>query len=614
MKNLASCSASLLVIALLFLAFNLAWAPKLPQFRLDTSERKLYTLSPASQDAIAALDLPTDLYFFNSRYSANDLSPQQNYARRVEELLKAYASTANGRINLHILNPTPLSDDAYRAELYGLEAFNLPNNEKGYFGLVAVNPRHTIEVIPVFKPSREAFLEYDTSRLVYRMAHPQRPRIGFMSDLPMESAFDKRAQTPKKSWAVMREIRRRFDLMSLATDGDQIPKDLNTLMLVHPKYLSKQTLYAIDQFVLRGGKLLVFLDPLSELDAGHEVAQGLGIDKSSGLAILLSAWGLQMISGKVLGDSLYATSAVIVTGQPPQRLPTALTLPAQALNQADISTTGLTSMTLLSSGALKPVKTARTTLTPLLQSSENAMLFDVARLEQTADATQLMKEIEPRDARFTLAARVRGFAKSAFPEGIEGKKAGLKQAINIHVVVVADTDLLSDRMWLYNEKRQGKITTKSWSDNATFVLNTLDNLSGPQTQINLRTPELSSPPLNLLARLRKEADDNFANTASEVEQHLAQLERELANLRDTGIASDQNSQPKTNKDRLRLQKQLQQLKSQAYGPINDLTHRLTVINIMLIPLLLGCMAAGILLRRRHLLRKTRDLRPVPAIA
>lgn len=614
MKRLTSCFASLLVIALLFLAFNLAWAPKLPQLRLDTSTRSLYTLSPASVDTLAALDRPIDLYFFNSKHAANDLPPPQGYARRVEELLKTYASKANGQITLHVINPVPLSDDAYRADLYGLEAFKLPNGEKGYFGLVAVNNQHTIEVIAAFNPSREAFLEYEISRLVYRMAHPQKPRIGFMSDLPMESAFDERKQTPSKSWAVMREIRRRFDLMTLSTNSDQIPRDVNTLMLVHPKYLPKQTLYAIDQFVLRGGKLLVFLDPLSELDTGQEVASGMGIDKSSGLAILLNAWGLQMVSGKVLGDRRYATSAIMVTGQPPQRHPTALTLPAQALNQADISTIGLSNMTLLSSGALKPVKGARTTLTPLLQSSDNAMLLDVARLEQTSDVTQLMKEIEPHGEPFILAARVTGFAKSAFPEGLEGKKTGLKQTTHIHVIVVADTDLLSDRMWLYNEKNQGQTTTKSWSDNATFVLNALDNLSGPQTQINLRTPASSAPVEGRLTRLRREADETFAKSSKDVEQRRAQMERALMDLRGTGIASDQDSQHKTNKERLRLQKQLQQLRSEAYGPVDALTRRLTVINILLIPLLLACAAIGILLRRRSLFRNARHSRQAQARA
>lgn len=349
---------TLIVIALLFLAFNLVWALKLPNYRLDLSEKKIYTLSPSTDALLAELETPMDLYFFNASHPRKS-EALKSHGEYIALLLKAYESASKGNITLHLIDPEPFSEDEYKAQLLGLDS------KQGLFGLIGTRANQEPQKIERFDPAQVEFLEYEISHLIHNIARQEQPVIGLISGLAMNGSRNERNQEIAPQWQLLKEIRSHFNLMSLGSDISRIPGNVRTLMVVQPARLPQQTLFAIDQFVLAGGKLMMFVDPLDDLDSTAD---------TSGQQNLLAAWGVQMQANKVLADSRYATQVVLAVGQPPIRHPGALTLPRETMAQHDISTWGVDSVTLLNSGTLTPLKKSRTTFTPLIQSSGQARL------------------------------------------------------------------------------------------------------------------------------------------------------------------------------------------------------------------------------------------------
>ena len=487
MKKLMYSSAGLLVIALAFLAFNMLARVGLSDWRLDLTEQKLYTISAGTEKVLAEIEQPVELYFFYSDQASKDLPTLRNYAKRVEEMLKAYERAAEGKLKLHIVDPQPFSAEEDQAAEFGLQAIPLnAGGDKLYFGLAGRVGDGVPQAIPVFALDQEEFLEYDLSRLVQSLAKPERPVIGVLSGLPLNGGFDMQTRQPSQPWMVMEEIRQQFQIESLKAGIDQIPEKVSVLLLVHPKDLPEQSLYAIDQFVLRGGKLLAFVDPYSEIDSGMPMPGEEAASKTSDLPALFKAWGVQLLPDQVVTDGAYAMALSMGEGQRAVRHAAFLSLPRAALDQSDVSTAGLETLTLASAGILEPLAGAKSRFTPLLQSSVYAMPVDSKRLALLQNPEELIRELQPTGQRYAMAARISGPAETAFANGIEGRKDGLKSADNINVIVVADTDLLSDRMWVQVQDFFGQRMPQPWADNASFTINALDNLSGSDALISVR--------------------------------------------------------------------------------------------------------------------------------
>lgn len=609
MKKLMYSSAGLLLIALAFLAFNMVSGLALTNARLDLTEQKLYTISDGTRQILGELDEPINLYFFYSDKSAKDLVVLRNYARRVEEMLKAYAQAADGKIKLHIVDPEPFSEDEDKAAEFGLQA--VPAQQGGdaiYFGLAGTNSVDDHQVIPFFPLDQEEFLEYEVSRLVQSLAHPQRPVVGVLSGLPLNGGFDMQTQQPSSPWMVMEEIRQLFQIESLKPDVDQIPDKVSVLLLVHPKNLSEQTQYAIDQFVLRGGKLLAFVDPWSEADHAMPMPGEMGGEgKSSDLPALFKAWGFEMLPGKVLGDGAYAMSVSMGQGERPARHPAWLTLPRQALDPSDVATANLETLTVATAGILRPLEGAKTHFVPLIQSSEYAMPFEAQRFAMLRNPQELMGELNPSGDRYTVAARISGPAQSAFPDGIEGRKDGLKSADNINVIVVADTDMLSDRMWVQVQDFFGQRVPQPWADNSAFAINALDNLSGSEALISVRSRGRFTRPFTVVEDLQRQAEARFREQEQALKQRLSETEEKLASLQNQDPAKALELTPEQQatlqqfmQEKLRIRKELREVNYQLNADIEKLGRTLKFINIALVPLVL---TLGVLLlwawRRRR---------------
>lgn len=460
-------------------------------------------------------------------------------------------------INLHIINPAHFSEDAYKAGLYGL------NNKHGFLGLISTRDGLAAQRIESFSPDREALLEYEISHLITQLLRPGPPAVGLLSGLPTQETIE----------PLRRDLHRHFDLMELEPSADHVPSRIKTLMLVHPRRLSEQTLYAVDQFVLGGGKLLMFIDPLSEQLSKDAPSP-------SPLDGMLTSWGVNIQGGKILIDSTYAL---------PEHPLTTLTLPRRAMTTNDVSTWKLDSVTVSSSGALTPTVNSQTRFTPLLQSSEQSVLVG---------ADEPDSEVPLRGERHVIAARIEGPAYSAFPDGVGEQLPGLQKATQIHVVIVADTDLLSEDP-----------ESSANNSNNLFVLNTLDNLAAPDELSSIRPRTDANRSLQVLEAKRNAAANAYQTQANELVRRLAQTEKEWQRLNPPATALgtepvDTSTQLQAlNKERLRLPMELHALKTQAYASVNRLERNLKLLIIVPVPALLGLVAWGLYLwnRRRRVI-------------
>ena len=601
MKKLMYSSAGLLVIALAFLAFNMLARVGLSDWRLDLTEQKLYTISAGTEKVLAEIEQPVELYFFYSDQASKDLPTLRTYAKRVEEMLKAYERAAEGKLKLHIIDPQPFSAEEDQAAEFGLQAIPLnAGGDKLYFGLAGRVGDGVPQAIPVFALDQEEFLEYDLSRLVQSLAKPERPVIGVLSGLPLNGGFDMQTRQPSQPWMVMEEIRQQFQIESLKAGIDQIPEKVSVLLLVHPKDLPEQSLYAIDQFVLRGGKLLAFVDPYSEVDSGMPMPGEEAASKTSDLPALFKAWGVQLLPDQVVTDGAYAMALSMGEGQRAVRHAAFLSLPRAALDQSDVSTAGLETLTLASAGILEPLAGAKSRFTPLLQSSVYAMPVDSKRLALLQNPEELIRELQPTGQRYAMAARISGPAETAFANGIEGRKDGLKSADNINVILVADTDLLSDRMWVQVQDFFGQRMPQPWADNASFTINALDNLSGSDALISVRSRGRFSRPFEVVDELQRTAEVKFREQEAELQQRLAATEQQLASLQQSDdpaqspqlTPEQQATLQQFMAEKVRIRKELRDVRFQLNADIDALGRSLKLVNIALVPLLL---TVGVLL-------------------
>ena len=606
MKKLMYSGAGLLAIALAFVAFNLLSSQTITQARLDLTEQQLYSMSDGSRRIIDGLKEPVKLDFYFSDKAAKDLAPLRNYARRVEEMLRAYEREAGGKIRLQVIDPEPFSEEEDQAAESGLQA--VPLNQAGdqlYFGLVGKSGANNQQVIAFFSLDQEEFLEYELSRLLQGLSSPQHPVVGLLSALPMNGGFDPQTRQPTSAWMVLEEIRQQFQVESLKAGIDLIPEQVSVLMLVHPKGLPDATLYAIDQFVLRGGKLLVFVDPLSEADHSLPIMPGEPALRDSDLEPLFKTWGIRLLPEKVLADASYALS--VTAGGQQVRHPGWVSLPPAALAQDDVVSAGLEILTLGTAGILEPLADASTTFVPLLQSSTYAMPVDAERFANLVNPQALFSELQPTGERYTFAARLSGPAETAYPKGIEGIKDGLQKADSINVIVVADTDLLSDRMWVQVQDFFGQRITQPWADNATFTINALDNLSGSDALISVRSRGRFSRPFEVVTALQREAESSFRQKEEELQQRLAETDQKLAELQ-TNVDPEktleltpeqQATVQQFMQEKVKLRKELREVRFQLNADIESLGRSLKLLNIVLLPAVLTVLVLGVWWWRRR---------------
>lgn len=628
MQGLLRTRSGLIFIALaailLLLANNLLFSG----WRIDLTESKLYTLSDESRKVVSNLQEPLTLTLYFSQKGTAELPALRNYARRVQELLGEYANIAGDNIQFSVVDPQPFSEEEDAASAAGLQG--IPSGVRGdeiYFGLVGRDQHDNEEVIQFFQPDKEQFLEYELTRLVYKLSHPKQPRVGIISALSLNGGFDYMTQQQSPAWVVVQQIEDLFDIEWIPEDAEQIAGDIDMLLLVHPKGLSDATLLAVDQYALSGGKVLAFVDPMAEAESSP--AMMMPTSKRSDLEPLLSAWGVKLVEGKILGD--YANSMVVSMGnrQGPVRHIGLMGLGPESLNQGDVVLSGLESVNLSSVGILQPLDGATTTIEPMITSSAESAPLDASLWQTLRNPEDLMKGFVPTGEHYTLAARISGPAKTAFPDGIEIETSveneseadntsntetktetrkvasTIKSADTIHVVVVADTDVLSDRLWVQVQDFFGQRIVTPWADNASLLVNLLENLSGSAELINVRSRGRYSRPFTKVEDLRRDAEERFLEQQKNLEAKLSETESKLVELeraREGGdgsvLSAEQEAElKKFAEEKLKIRKELREVQHQLDQDIEALGSQLKFINIFLIPLLLvGLVVIGRKLR------------------
>ena len=608
----------LVVAAVLLLAVNALSNIVFKSARLDFTENKLFTLSQGTRNILANLDEPVTLKFYFSEKLATNIPPLAAYANRVRDLLEEYASLAKGKINLQVLNPEPFSEEEDQAVQYRLQG--VPVDAAGtllYFGLVATNATDEQETITFFQEDKEQSLEYDLSKLIYNLAHPKKKTVGLLSTLPMNSAAmnpfvqDPQAQQP---WMIVDVIRQTFNLINVETTATAIPDSVDILMLVHPKGLSDATLYAIDQFVLKGGRLIAFVDSWAEADNPMPDPQNpmasMMAPRNSDLKKLLDQWGVELVEHKFAADQKSAIRVSINNGMRPQSIDYLawLNLRDQNLSQADFVTASLKQLTLASSGILKSRNVEGINVVPLLETSDKAMAMDVGQLMMPNPAT-LLSSYTPGTEKLLLAARISGKVKSAFTQGKPGGgDAGLKEAKDpVNIIVVADTDMLTDKFWVNVQNFFGQRIAVPRADNGSFVVNALDNLSGSNDLISLRSRGLANRPFTKVQELQSEAEKNYLNKEKALQARLQETERKINDLQSKKQGSDalilspeqQQEIEKFRDEQVKTRKELRAVQHELRASIESLGGVLKFINIGLLPLMVMLAAIGMVFYRHR---------------
>lgn len=596
-KRIFFSTTGLLLTAAAFILVNLLASRLLPSQQLDLTQQRIYSLSQPSLQLLQEMTQPVELSLYFSAKAARQLPHVRRHARQVSELLRQYERLANGKIRLQLLEPEPFSSLEDQAGQLGLQPLLLPSGEQLFLGLAGSNQQGATDSIAFFALEQEQLLEYQISRLLQRLQQPEQVRVALLSSLDLLGEFDAVSGTTSAAWQLAGEVRQQYKIQRLPRHTDHIAPNTDLLWLVQPQNLPRATLYAIEQFVLRGGKLLLFIDPFSEQLPAASLAANELAARSADLPELLQAWGVRLRPASLVGDLRYAMPVSVPQHQMPVQHLAWLNIDRSGLNQQHSITAGLHNISLASAGIIEPLEQAQTTVTALLQSSDNAMPYASKRLLGLRDPGELLADMQPTGERYLIAARINGPAQSIFPDGVEGQPPPVLQADNIDIIVVADTDLLHDSMWLHSGNQP-------WADNASFVLNALDSLGGGQSLANIRSQVQYSRPFTLVERLRRQARQKLASQQQLLMQQLQQTERQLAQLRQQdehqpGSRAQQQTLEQFSQQRLHIRQQLRDIQYQLNADIEKLGMRIKLFNIILMPFVLCFAILLFVMYRRH---------------
>ena len=622
----------------LFVSLNIVANTWLGTAQLDLTQNSLFTVSPGTKATLDKLPEPVTLRFYFSREPATSYATIVAYAQRVRDLLQEYAALGHGKVIVEEIDPRPFTPAEDEAVAQGLTGAPTQDGDNVYFGLVGTNTLAGHEVIPFFDQSREEYLEYDLTSMVDKLSVPQKPKLGVLSALPLEAGaggLQAALQGNSQPYVVYQQLRDTFDVQMLdPVMIDRIPAGISTLLVVHPANFDASVQYAIDQFVMKGGHAIVFVDPMSEASAAQGPGQQDQGDKtSSTLGPVLTAWGVDFDPTKVVTDADLAQPVQFggPTGQPQVIDYIAwLRMTPLNFNTSDPITANLQVLNIATAGALKPHQGATTKFTPLLTSSSRAALIDSMLVRVVQNPSDLLRRFEPTGEKFVIGARIGGPAKTAFPNGAPNAPAKppaepgappkpdngalpaqVKDAKDINVVVVADSDLLDDRFWVQVQNLLGQRVATPSADNGALVMNAVENMMGSNGLISLRTRERSARPFVVVDRIRRDAEGRFLAEQQALQEKVNTTQANLRALQGQNqqnptagapvLNKDQQAQiDKLRRDLVDTRASLRQVQANLRQNVESLGTVLAFLNIALVPILIGAVAIALsFLRRRR---------------
>ena len=619
--------ASIVLAIVLFLSINVISNSVFRSAQLDLTEDSLFTVTPGTRDILAALDEPVTLKYYRSE-RVQQIPALASYATRVEELLERYADLADGKIKLEKYVPEQFSIEEDQAVGFGIQGVPISAaGEVMYFGLAGTNSTDDEDIIPIFAPSREAFLEYDLSKLIFNLSKPGKTTVAMISSLPI-AADQARRFAP---WVAYEQAQQFFDIRIIGGNVRRIDDDIDIVLLIQPKSLSKTTQYAIDQFMMRGGKALVFADPYVEVDPPPQPQPGQPYQPPKGheMGELLDGWGVQIDDSKVVGDRISAQRVAALSGG--RRVVTEylpwLSLGPVSINRDDVVTQDLERVNVITAGQVGVKEGASLTMTPLLFSSEQAELLDIDAVRPNPNPVQILTDFKPANQVFPIAGRFAGQAKSAFPDGppdrdddrtVTGPDPELvaehlsESKSPISLIVVADADLLADQIWMQGGGGSQAVPV---AQNGDLFVNMLDNLAGSASLIGLRGRGLSTRPFTLVDEIRRDAELQFRSKERDLLQNIEETQTRIRELQRTDegqfilSAEQQQAIGDLRRDIVRKRAELREVQHALQEDIDALEAWLKVINVGAIPLLVALIAIVLFfVRRAHFGRRIRSTR------
>ncbi|HEU5125808.1 MAG TPA: GldG family protein [Verrucomicrobiae bacterium] len=621
LETLLYSTVGVIVMAVILIAVNIITGAF--RERIDLTKEKAYTLSDGTKAILSQLDTPVKIRFYCTQ--SETATPYsvllKSYAKKVEDLLAEYKQASHGKLVIEKYDPQPDSDAEDSARLDGVEEQALPGGEKFYLGL-AVSQLDTKESIPFLSPDRERQLEYDISRAISRVVKPEKPVIGVMSGLPVfgqpsNPMMQQMGQRGQEPWAIINELKSDYTVRTVEMDADKIDDEIKLLFVIHPKDISDKAQYAIDQFVLRGGRLVAFLDAQSLLDSSRSQNPMMGAMPGGGSSLdkLLKAWGLQFDTSKVVADRSFQME-VGAEGDQSQKRPSWLMLTSEGINNNDIATSELDSIWYFSGGAFTGSPAPGLKETVLLKSTKDSELVD--GMTANFGAENILRDFKPSGIEYALAVRLTGKFKTAFPEGKPAEKSeadadkkadekstasdSLKESkVETTVVLIGDADMISDNFSIRRMNTPFGQIAQPMNANLNFAQNVLEQLSGDSNLIAVRSRAVLNRPFTRVKAMQAEAEEKYMAQIKELQEsrdqtvsRLSQLQQQKNQNQRYILSPEQQAEIENlRKKEGEIGKKLRQVEKDLRREVVGLQRRIQWYNILTVPLAVG--VVGILL-------------------
>jgi len=622
LETLLYSTAGILVMLAIVVAINVITSVR--PLRVDLTQEKAYTLSAGTKAVLQKLDTPITIHFYctQSETATPETVFLKSYAGKVADLLQEYKQVAGKNLIIQKFDPQPDSDAEDSAKLDGLEPKTLSDNDDFYLGL-SIGLADQRVAIPFLDPDRERQLEYDLTRAISQVFMPEKPTVGVISSLPVFGApvnpmmAESGQPTGPPAWTLITELQQDYTLKQIDLTADKIDDDVKLLLLIHPKGISDQTQYAIDQFILRGGKVIALLDPLSVLDSRQQQQQqqqqqmmdNPGGNSSSTLDKLLPAWGLEFDTSKVVADLNFKMQLNGPDGQPSDA-PAFLGLTTDGINHDDIATAPVDSVWLPLAGAFTGSPVAGLKETVLLHSSTQAELVD--GMEASMGGASIMSSFKPTGVSYDLAVRLTGKFKTAFPDGkpadasatnAPASTAGLKEStVESSVVLFADSDFAADDFSLRKEQSPFGDMVSPLNGNVSLLQNIVEQMTGDSNLIEIRSRATTLRPFTRIKKIEAAAEaqgeakiTELQNSLSDTQQRLDALQQQKKDKDQQFILSPEQRAEldNFNKQKAEVNRELRQAQKDLRKEVVALETRIEWLNILAVPL--AVMVAGILM-------------------
>ena len=593
---------TILMSVICFFGINIISSNILKSFRFDMTSNNLFSLTEGTKNLISNLKEPIHLRLFMSS-SIVELAPQlSNYANRVESILNAYENISNGKITLEIIDPKPFSDEEDRAVGMGVSAFGgSSSNDPMYFGLAATNSTTGQKNINVFSPDREPFLEYDITRLIAELAQTKKPLIAILDKLGLEA----NSRVGKPEQQVLAQMKTLFDVQFLEDSQTELPKNTKVLMLINPKYLSDNTMFMIDQWILNGGSTLIFLDPYAETEIGLNPGMP-ALNPRSDLKKIINAWGIEFDNKKSIADPKFALRTVrnIKGRQVEVSNYPWIQVGNEGMNQKEAVLAQLSSIVLTNAGSFI-VKDKAISFEPLLTASQFAGMVDADKAgNPQEDPRKLLKDLKTSNEKIIISGWLRDNLNSAFPEGLKDKKGVTKSIKKSNVLLVGDADMLMDRNWLTKQNLVGQEIATAFANNGDFVLNVVENMIGGSVLSDLRGKGISWRPFLKIAELERKAEEKFLSKEQALAEKLGKMELKIQELTKNNKSEKDVLSPETIKaiegfklEMMSTRAELRTVKFNLRSDVENLKSWIMFINIGLLPTLIAALALLIAIRK-----------------